>query len=157
MPKGYTAALARTLDAVSRLRVVEAQGGEAIDPGTALLAPGDRHLRVVRSGAGLAVDVSDGPLVSRHRPSVDVLFHSVALAAGPAAVALLLTGMGADGAQGMAALRRAGATCLAQDEESSVVFGMAKEAIALGAVDEVHPLSRLAAAALLAAQRRAAK
>jgi two-component system chemotaxis response regulator CheB len=123
--------------------------------GRALIAPGNRHLRLRRSGAHYTVAVGDGPPVCRHRPSVDVLFRSVAEAAGPNAVGVILTGMGDDGAQGLLEMRRRGAATLAQDEETCVVFGMPKEAIAAGAVDEVLPLSRIATAMLERAARKA--
>jgi two-component system chemotaxis response regulator CheB len=116
--------------------------------GRALIAPGNRHLRLRRSGAHYTVEVADGPLVCRHRPSVDVLFRSVAQAAGPNAVGVILTGMGSDGAQGLLEMRRSGASTLAQDEATCVVFGMPKEAIAAGAVDEVFSLPRIATAML---------
>ena len=108
-----------------------------------MIAPGDRHVVVVRDQNRYRVELSDGPLVARHRPSVDVLFRSVAGAAGPRALGILLTGMGDDGAAGMVELKQAGATTLAQDEASSVVFGMPKEAIRRGAVDRVLPLQAL--------------
>jgi len=144
MPEGFTRAFAARLDQLCRIEVKEAADGDRILEGRALVAPGNRHLDVRRSGASYVVGVSDGPLVSRHRPSVDVLFRSVARFAGPNAVGAILTGMGADGADGLLEMRRAGAATLAQDEASCVVFGMPKEAIARGAVDEVAPLDRLA-------------
>jgi len=144
MPAGFTAAFAARLDASSAMRVKEAEPGDPITPGLALVAPGGRHLLVRRSSGGLIADVVSGPLVQRHRPSVDVLFESVAAAAGDAAVAALLTGMGEDGAAGMRALKAVGAVTLAQDEASCVVFGMPRAAIAAGVVDEVVPLSRMA-------------
>jgi NAD(P)-dependent dehydrogenase (short-subunit alcohol dehydrogenase family) len=131
--KGYAAVAAAKVSLVS---------------GRALVAPGNRHLVVRRSGAQYVVDVLDGPAVSLHRPSVDVLFRSAAQAAGPNAVGVILTGMGDDGADGMAELKAAGARTIAQDEETSVVFGMPREAIARGAVDEVLPLGRIAHALL---------
>jgi two-component system chemotaxis response regulator CheB len=148
MPAGFTAAFARRLDEGSALRVREARAGDRVEPGVALIAPGDRHLLVRREGLRYVVAVEEGPLVSRHRPSVDVLFGSVARAAGPDAVGVIMTGMGADGADGLAAMRAVGAATLAQDEASSVVFGMAKEAIVRGAVEEVVPLDDLAGAAM---------
>jgi two-component system chemotaxis response regulator CheB len=108
------------------------------------VAPGNRHTLLVRSGGHYAVEVRDGPLVSRHRPSVDVLFRSVASAAGPNAVGVIMTGMGNDGAEGLLEMKRAGALTIAQDEATSVVFGMPKEAIERGAVDDVVPLGRIA-------------
>jgi two-component system chemotaxis response regulator CheB len=145
MPSPFTAAFARRLDQECRIEVREARTGDRVLPGTALIAPGDRHLLVVRDPGGYRVELSDGPLVSRHRPSVDVLFRSVAGAAGANALGLLLTGMGDDGAAGMVELKQAGATTLAQDEASCVVFGMPKEAIRRGGVDRVVSLGSLAA------------
>ena len=114
--------------------------------GLALVAPGDRHLRLVRSGGHYRVEVLDGPPVSRHRPSVDVLFHSVARAAGASAAGVILTGMGDDGADGLLAMRRAGATTLGQDEQSCVVYGMPRVARERGAVEHELPLQRMPAA-----------
>lgn len=154
MPEGFTRAFATRLDQICRVEVKEAADGDHIVDGRVLVAPGNRHLEVRRSGASYVVSVSDGPLVSRHRPSVDVLFRSVARAAGPNAVGAILTGMGDDGADGLLEMRRAGAATLAQDEASCVVFGMPKQAIERGAVDDVVPLVRLAPALL---QRAAAE
>jgi len=148
MPEVFTAQFAKRLDQTCRIEVKEAAHGDRLVSGRALVAPGNRHLAVRRSGALYLVDVLDGPPVSLHRPSVDVLFRSAAQAAGPNAVAVILTGMGDDGADGMAELKAAGARTLAQDEETSVVFGMPKEAIARGVVDEVLPLPRIAEAIL---------
>jgi two-component system chemotaxis response regulator CheB len=148
MPEGYTAAFARSLDASCDVRVKEAATGDAVTRGTALLAPGDRHVLLRRSAHGLAVDVVRGSLVSRHRPSVDVLFRSAAQVAGPLATGVHLTGMGDDGAEGLLAMRRAGARTIAQDEASCVVFGMPREAIRRGAACEVLPLESMAAALL---------
>jgi two-component system chemotaxis response regulator CheB len=131
--------------------VKEAEHGDRVVPGRALIAPGNRHLRLRRAGRESYVELFDGPLVSRHRPSVDVLFRSVAEASGPAAVGVLLTGMGDDGADGLLDMRRAGASTLAQDERSSVVFGMPKEASARGAVEEVVSLRHIAARMLVRA------
>jgi two-component system chemotaxis response regulator CheB len=144
MPAVYTRAFAQRLDATSRLAVKEAEPGDRVLPGRALLAPGNRHLRVVRAGLHYEVSLDDGPPVNRHRPSVDVLFHSVAASVGEDALAVLLTGMGDDGAAGLLALRRRGAATVAQDEATSVVFGMPKEAIALGAAERVLPLDAIA-------------
>jgi two-component system chemotaxis response regulator CheB len=118
----------------------------SVTQGRALIAAGNHHLLLARSGSGYVVRVQEGPLVSRHRPSVDVLFRSAAQVAGPKAVGVILTGMGDDGAQGMLELKQAGAFTIAQDEDSCVVFGMPREAIELGAVDEVLPLGRIPAA-----------
>jgi two-component system chemotaxis response regulator CheB len=153
MPALFTAQFARRLDQSCRIEVKEAAAGDRLSPGRALVAPGNRHLAVRRSGAHYVADVFDAPPVSRHRPSVDVLFHSAAGAAGPNAVGALLTGMGDDGADGLLALRRAGARTIAQDEATSVVFGMPKEAIARGAVDDVLPIDRIAQAVLRWASR----
>jgi two-component system chemotaxis response regulator CheB len=143
MPEGFTAAFAQRLDRSCRIDVKEAAHGDLVVVGRALIAPGNRHLLVRRSGSRYAVEVNDGPLVSRHRPSVDVLFRSVARCARANAVGVLLTGMGSDGADGLLEMRRAGAFTLAQDEASSVVFGMPKEAIERGAAEKVASLSRM--------------
>jgi two-component system chemotaxis response regulator CheB len=148
MPEGFTRAFAARLDRSSAIDVKEAEDGDAVLPGRALVAPGNRHMILRRHGSQYHVDLSDGPLVSRHRPSVDVLFRSVAQAAGPNGVGVILTGMGDDGAEGLWEMNQAGARTLAQDERSCVVFGMPKEAIARGAVDETLPLESLAEAAL---------
>jgi two-component system chemotaxis response regulator CheB len=123
--------------------VKEAQDGDRVASGRALIAPGNHHMLLQRSGAQYSVEVRDGPLVSRHRPSVDVLFRSTAQAAGPNAVGVIMTGMGDDGAEGLLEMKRVGATTIAQDESSCVVFGMPREAIARGATDEVVPLARI--------------
>jgi two-component system chemotaxis response regulator CheB len=148
MPAGFTAAFAQHLADICKMEVREAVAGDRIVRGRALLARGDRHLRVQRRGFDLVAEVDDGPAVLRHRPSVDVLFRSVAEAVGPRAVGVILTGMGADGADGLLAMKRAGACTIAQDESTSVVFGMPKEAIDRGAVDVVLPLPRIAAGIL---------
>lgn len=144
MPRAFTGAFARRLDQICAIEVAEAEDGSEVLPGRALIAPGDRHMVLVREVGRLAVRLSAEPPVNHHRPSVDVLFSSVAVVAGAGAVGVLLTGMGADGAAGLLAMRRAGARTLAQDEASSVVYGMPREALAIGAVEEVVPLSRLA-------------
>lgn len=144
MPAQFTAAFARRLDSLCRIDVREAADGDRVLPGLALIAPGGRHLRLRRSGAQYLVEVVDGPLVSRHRPSVDVLFRSVAQAAGANALGIIMTGMGDDGARGMVELHDSGALCLAQDEASCVVYGMPAEAVRRGAVDIVLPLAALA-------------
>ncbi|HEY0787930.1 MAG TPA: chemotaxis-specific protein-glutamate methyltransferase CheB, partial [Thermoanaerobaculia bacterium] len=148
MPAVFTAAFARRLDGTCRIRVREAEAGDWITPGRALIAPGDRHLLVHRSGARYVVELRDDPPVSRHRPSVDVLFRSAARAAGRSAVGVILTGMGDDGAEGMREMKNAGAATIAQDEKSCVVFGMPREAIGRGAVDQVLPLAQIPAAIL---------
>jgi two-component system chemotaxis response regulator CheB len=153
MPEGFTRAFAERLNAACRIEVKEAENGDRVREGRALIAPGNRHTSVARDASGFFVEVSDGPLVSRHRPSADVLFRSVAAAAGRDAVGAILTGMGADGAPGLLAMSRAGAATIAQDEASSVVFGMPKEAIALGAASEVLPLTAIAQALLRLARQ----
>jgi two-component system chemotaxis response regulator CheB len=144
MPAGFTGPFARRLAASCAISVKEAKDGDYVLRGQALIAPGNRHVIVRREGVHLRVRVVDGALVSRHRPSVDVLFRSVAEAVGRSAIGVLLTGMGRDGADGLRAMKERGAWTLAQDEATCVVFGMPKEAIALGAVDEVVPLTRIA-------------
>jgi two-component system, chemotaxis family, protein-glutamate methylesterase/glutaminase len=156
MPEAFTRAFAERLDRTCRIEVKEAADGDRVLEGRALIAPGNRHLLLRRSGGHYVVELSDGPLVSRHRPSVDVLFHSVAAAAGSNAVGAILTGMGDDGALGLLEMKGAGAVTLAQDEESCVVFGMPKEAIAHGAVDEVVPLEEVAPTILRYAEGLAA-
>jgi len=144
MPAGYTETLARRLDTMCRIAVKEAQDGEAALDGTAYIAPGGRHLALVRRGAGYALRVTADEPVNRHRPSVDRLFRTVAKAATRRAIGVMLTGMGADGAEAMLELSGAGAYTIAQDESSCVVFGMPRQAIALGAVREVLPLGQMA-------------
>lgn len=148
MPEGFTGAFARRLNQCCRIEVKEAESGDRVVQGRALIAPGNRHVVLRRTGGQYAVDVVEGPLVSRHRPSVDVLFRSAAQAAGPNAIGVILTGMGDDGAEGLREMKGAGARTLAQDEASCVVFGMPKEAIARGAVDEILPLNMISAALL---------
>ncbi|MBN2679184.1 chemotaxis response regulator protein-glutamate methylesterase [Acidithiobacillus montserratensis] len=144
MPEKFTAAFAARLNSVSALEVREAMDGDRVLPGRALIAPGGKHMRLIRNGAQFAVQVFDGPLVKHHRPSVDVLFRSVAQVAGRNAWGVIMTGMGDDGAQGLLEMHGAGAHTIAQDESSCVVFGMPKEAIKLGGVDEVLPLQQIA-------------
>ena len=144
MPEKFTAAFAQRLNTLCALTVKEAQNGDRVLPGHALIAPGGRHMLLRRSGAQYTVAIVDGPLVSRHRPSVNVLFRSVAQIAGRNALGMLLTGMGDDGASGLLEMRQSGATTVAQDEESSVVFGMPKEAIKRGAAQHVLPLDAMA-------------
>jgi two-component system chemotaxis response regulator CheB len=153
MPAPFTAAFAARLDECCRMQVREAKPGDPVVPGRALIAPGDRHLLVRRDGRGYAVEMTDGGLVSRHRPSVDVLFHAVAETVGRNAVGVILTGMGQDGAAGLRAMKDSGAETIAQDEGSCVVFGMPREAIALGGVDNVAALSDIPAAILKYAAR----
>lgn len=143
MPAGFTKSFANRLDSLCQISVKEAEGGERVLPGHAYIAPGDQHLLLARSGANYVTQLSDAAPVSRHKPSVDVLFESAAIAAGKNAIGVILTGMGKDGAEGMALMKKAGAYNFAQDEASCVVFGMPKEAIAHGGVDEVAPLTEL--------------
>jgi two-component system chemotaxis response regulator CheB len=143
MPAGYTETFAQRLNSMCRIAVQEARDGDSALPGVAYIAPGGRHLSVVRRVFGYALRVTDDPPVNRHRPSVDPLFRSVAKAAQGRAIGVMLTGMGADGAEAMLALSQAGAYTLAQDEASCVVFGMPRQAIALGAVREVLPLGQM--------------
>jgi two-component system chemotaxis response regulator CheB len=154
MPEGFTRAFAQRLDESCRIAVKEAAAGDRVLEGRALIAPGNRHLVVRRSGGHYEVDVLDGPLVSRHRPSVDVLFRSVAQAAGANAVGVLMTGMGDDGADGLVEMKTAGAATIAQDEASSVVFGMPREAIARGGADEVVGLGSIPVRVLARARGR---
>lgn len=144
MPERFTAAFARRLDSLCAISVKEAEPGDLVTPGRALIAPGNRHMLVERLGKHYRVAVKDGPQVSRHRPSVDVLFRSVAQAAGSSALGVLMTGMGDDGARGLLEMRQAGAATLAQDEDSCIVFGMPGEAVELGAAEKVVPLSAIA-------------
>ena len=143
MPANFTRQFAQRLDATCAIEVHEAQDGDRVMPGRALIAPGGLHLSVRRNGAQYQVLVQDGPPVSRHKPSVDVLFRSVAKAAGRNALGVIMTGMGDDGARGLKTMRDAGALTLAQDEESCVVFGMPKEAIRHGAVERVCSLDEI--------------
>lgn len=154
MPERFTAAFARRLDECSKIEVKEAETGDRVCRSRALIAPGNRHLVLRRRDAHYVVELVDGPPVCRHRPSVDVLFRSVAQAAGASAVGVILTGMGDDGAEGLREMRQAGATTIAQDERTSVVFGMPGEAIRRGAAAEVLPLSEIAPALLRATQDR---
>ncbi|MEB0134016.1 chemotaxis response regulator protein-glutamate methylesterase [Actimicrobium sp. CCC2.4] len=148
MPEGFTRSFAQRLDGLCKISVVEAAGGERILPGHAYIAPGHSHLSLARSGANYMTKLDQGPPVNRHRPSVDVLFRSAATGAGKNAVGVILTGMGKDGALGMLEMKQAGAHNFAQDEASCVVFGMPREAIAVGAADEVAPLLELPAKVL---------
>ncbi len=144
MPPGFTASYAQRLDGLCRIRVKEASDGERILPGHGYIAPGGKHFSVERSGANYIARVQDGEPVNRHKPSVEVLFNSAARVVGPNALGIMLTGMGADGARAMRAMKDAGAYNLVQDEASCVVFGMPREAIAAGAADEVLPLGQIA-------------
>ena len=155
MPELFTRYFAERLNQVSQVEVREAADGDSVVPGVVLIAPGNKHMLLKRSGARYYVAVRDGPRVNRHRPSVDVMFKSVAQAAGRNAVGVLLTGMGGDGAQGLLEMKTAGATTLAQDEASCVVFGMPKVAIELGAVDRVVNLPAMPAEILRAVEEQA--
>jgi two-component system chemotaxis response regulator CheB len=144
MPEKFTAAFAQRLDGLCEVEVREAVHGQRLLPGQVFIAPGGKHLMLRRGGAYYYAEVIDGPLVNRHRPSVDVLFRSVAKCAGRNALGIIMTGMGDDGARGLLEMRAAGAPTTAQDEASCVVFGMPKEAIKLGAAGNILPLSRMA-------------
>lgn len=144
MPENFTTAFAKRLDGICRVTVKEAEDGDTVLRGRALIAPGNHHLLLKRSGARYYVEIKDGPLVSRHRPSVDVLFRSAARYAGKNSVGVIMTGMGDDGAKGMLELKEAGAFTIAQDEKTCVVFGMPQEAIKRGAVDKILPLQNIA-------------
>ena len=148
MPEGFTAAFAKRLDGICRIEVREAADGDKVVPGRAYIAPGNRHTLVRRLGPSYFLEVRDGALVSRHRPSVNVLFRSVAQAAGACAIGVLMTGMGDDGADGLLEMKEAEACTIAQDEESCVIFGMPREAILRGAAEEVLALSRIPGAIL---------
>jgi len=143
MPENFTSAFAKRLDGLCKISVKEAEDGDTVIRGRALIAPGNFHLLLKRSGARYFVEVKEGPLVSRHRPSVDVLFRSAARYAGKNAVGVIMTGMGDDGAKGMLELHEAGAYTIAQDEKTSVVFGMPNEAIKLGGVKKILPLESI--------------
>jgi two-component system chemotaxis response regulator CheB len=148
MPEVFTRAFANRLDSLCQISVKEAETNDTVLRGRALIAPGNHHVLLKRSGARYYVEIKDGPLVSRHRPSVDVLFRSAARYAGRNAVAVILTGMGDDGASGMLEMKEAGATTIAQDEATCVVFGMPNEAIKRGAVDKILPLPAIAGSVL---------
>ena len=154
MPEGFTAAFAKRLNASAVVEVKEATSGDEVVPGRVLIAPGNLHMLLRRRAGRSFVQTISGELVSRHRPSVDVLFRSVALAAGANAVGVILTGMGDDGALGLEEMREAGAHTIAQDEATSVIFGMPKEAIARGAAQHVLPLPEISNMILRLAQRR---
>ena len=144
MPENFTKSFAVRLDSLCRIQVKEAVNGDAVLRGRALIAPGNFHTMVKRSGANYYVEVKDGPLVTRHRPSVDVLFRSTSVNAGKNAIGVIMTGMGDDGARGMKEMKETGAWTIAQDEATCVVFGMPHEAIKLGGVDQVLPLDKIA-------------
>lgn len=153
MPELFTKAFANRLNQLCKIEVKEAASGDRVVAGRALIAPGNQHMLLRRNGGRYVVELADGPPVSRHRPSVDVLFRSAAQAAGPNAVGVIMTGMGDDGAAGLLEMREAGGATIAQDQASCVVFGMPKEAIARGAVDDVVSLPQLPAAILKRASR----
>ncbi len=144
MPEGFTKAFSERLNSICRIRIKEARDGDSVLRGQALIAPGNKHMLLKRSGARYYVEIKDGPLVCRHRPSVDVLFRSTARYAGKNAVGVIMTGMGDDGARGMLEMKEAGANTVAQDEASCVVFGMPKEAIALGGAEKIMGLEQIA-------------
>lgn len=144
MPEKFTKSFADRLNELCKITVKEAEDGDGVIRGRALIAPGNFHMLLKRSGARYYVEIKDGPLVNRHRPSVDVLFRSTARYAGSNAIGVIMTGMGDDGAKGMMEMKEAGALTIAQDEKSCVVFGMPKEAIKLGAVDKILPLDQIA-------------
>ena len=146
MPAVFTAMFADRLNPLCQIEVREAKDGDRVVPGLALIAPGGKHMALKRNGAIYAVEVFDGEPVNRHRPSVDVLFRSVARTAGAHALGIIMTGMGNDGAHALKEMHDAGATTIAQDKASSIVFGMPMEAIKLGAVDYTLPLNQIAAA-----------
>lgn len=153
MPERFTAMFAERLNGLCAIEVREARHGDRVTPGRALIAPGGKHMMLSRSGAQYIVEVVDGPLINRHRPSVDVLFRSCAKFAGRNALGVIMTGMGDDGARGLKEMRDAGAHTVAEDESTCVVFGMPKEAIRLGAAASVLPLDRIAEAVLESAGR----
>jgi two-component system, chemotaxis family, protein-glutamate methylesterase/glutaminase len=144
MPENFTSAFAKRLDGICRISVKEAVEGDSVIRGRALIARGNHHMLLKRSGARYYVEIKEGPLVSRHRPSVDVLFRSAARYAGKNAIGVIMTGMGDDGAKGMLELKETGALTIAQDEKSCIVFGMPNEAIKLGGVDKILPLDNIA-------------
>ena len=154
MPPGFTRSFAERLNRMTRLNVVEAKGGERILPGHAFLAPGDKHLLVERSGANYVTRLSDAEPVRRHKPAVDPMFRSVAQCAGRNVIACLLTGMGKDGAQGMLEIRQAGGYTVAQNEATCVVYGMPREAVAIGGAEDILPLGEIAEALLQQARKR---
>jgi two-component system chemotaxis response regulator CheB len=144
MPANFTTAFAERLNSLCQVTVKEAEDNDSVTPGTALIAPGNYHMLLRRSGARYYVEVKDGPRVHHQRPSVDILFKATAKYAGPNSIGVIMTGMGADGAEGLLEMKQAGAKTIAQDERTCVVFGMPKEAIKLGAADKVVPLGQVA-------------
>jgi two-component system chemotaxis response regulator CheB len=144
MPELFTRSFAERLNSICRISVKEGVHGDIVSPGKAIIAPGNKHLMIRKTGARYCVEINEGPLVNRHRPSVDVLFRSVAKYAGPNAIGIIMTGMGDDGAKGLLEMKQSGAYTIAQDEASCVVFGMPKVAIKLGAATTVLPLEKMA-------------
>lgn len=157
MPEMFTNQFAKRLNDMCAINVKEAANGDSILRGTALIAPGNKHLLLRRSGARYLVEITDGPLVNRHKPSVDVLFRSVARFAGKNAIGIILTGMGDDGAKGLLEMKDEGAYTIAQDEKSCVVFGMPREAIKLNAADKIMPLSQIAQHIIFYSKRKEAE
>jgi two-component system chemotaxis response regulator CheB len=156
MPENFTSSFAKRLNDLCQLEVREARDNDPVVPGVALIAPGNHHMLLYRSGGSYLVKIKDGPMVHYQRPSVDVLFQSVAASAGKNAVGVILTGMGADGAKGLLAMKQSGAYTIAQNEESCVVFGMPKEAIKMGAADKIVGLAEVSRSIILALQKEAA-
>lgn len=146
IPAVFSRAFAGRLDKLCKVRVKEAEDGDAVLPGQALIAPGDFHMMLRRSGSSLRVDVKTGPRICYQRPSVDLMFQSVADVAGSGAVGMILTGMGSDGVNGLLKMKLAGARTIAQDEATCVVYGMPRKAVLVGAVDQILPLSKIASA-----------
>ena len=153
MPESFTASFAKRLDSLCQPKVIEAQGGEKVEGGTVYIAPGHSHMQIRRAASGHVIELLATPPVNRHRPAVDVLFDSAASIVGKQAVAVILTGMGKDGAQGMLRMRQAGARTFGQDEASCVVYGMPREAFLIGAVEEQYPLEEISRKVLQAANR----
>ena len=154
MPPAFTKSFAKRLDALCDIKVKEAADGERILPGNVYIAPGDKHLKLTRHGADYRIKLDDGPLVSGHKPSVDVMFQSMAETVGKNAIATILTGMGKDGSKGMLALREAGAITMAQDEATCVVYGMPKAAVDIGATEHVFPLDKMSKALTKAVEKK---
>jgi two-component system chemotaxis response regulator CheB len=144
MPELFTRSFAERLNQICNLHVKEGEHGELVTPGKAIIAPGNRHMLLAKTGAKYYVEINDGPLVNRHRPSVDVLFRSAANCAGPNALGIIMTGMGDDGAHGLLEMKNAGAFTIAEDESTCVVFGMPRVAISLNAASQILPLHDIA-------------
>jgi two-component system chemotaxis response regulator CheB len=156
MPENFTSSFAKRLNDLCQMEVREARDNDSVVPGVALIAPGNHHMLLYRSGGSYLVRIKDGPMVHYQRPSVDVLFQSVAASAGKNAIGVILTGMGADGAKGLLAMKKSGAYTMAQNEESCVVFGMPKEAIKMGAADKIVGLTEVSRSIILALQKESA-